>query len=209
MTITQVMCSRKYSISLWSLLQQSISKAAQKENSLKYILTCVIKGREGERVVRQRLEKIRNIAPVSEEELVICRHDELLLNVWKTTTEWETLRVGRRLLSAPLLSLPTNFAAGHITGTPACVQTTCITMSCRSHAPRDVPIGWESSSAQSITTAEPMGKARRRALVEDNHKHQPTAAAHISPHARRHVRPGAGSRPGAGKRPAPPSYLLE
>ena len=40
------------------------------KNALENVLTGVIKGREGEGIVCQRLEKIRDIAPVPKQELV-------------------------------------------------------------------------------------------------------------------------------------------
>lgn len=47
----------------------------------KNILTAVIKRGEGKGTVSQVLEEVRHVAPVPEEDLVRCRHGELLVKL--------------------------------------------------------------------------------------------------------------------------------
>lgn len=113
---------------------------------------------EREGIVSQGLDEIRNIAPVSKEDLICCWHAERLncllvseRRVWLNDKLW----VWVCALSLRLLS---NFAAGLITGTLACVQTTCVTMRAGSHAPKRC---WLADS--SIKGCQSRGRANHNA----------------------------------------------
>lgn len=108
-----------------------------------------------------------------------------------------------------LQSLFTNFAAGHITGTSACVQTTCIIMSRRSPAPNTMLIRWQLSTRLSVTS-QSQWESRGRALMNHNSHVQVQESTFLSTHGSTcKTEQARGSRPGPTVSPTPSNDLIK
>lgn len=157
-------------------------------------LTCVFEEREGEGVVSQRPQEVRDVASLPEE-LVRRWHVGRVKGCGtKTKTIDSNLRkkpdssgtstgvnfLWVRVCCRLLVTFSNNFAVGHITGTAACVQTTCMLISAETE-PSGIRQGWRHWAAQpSVKTTRPMTREGAGRL-RHNHNKPLVRREHIFP----------------------------
>lgn len=84
-----------------------------------------------------------------------------------------------RLCSRLLVTFSNNFAVGHITGTPACVQTTCMLIRAETEPP-GILLGWRHWAAQpSVKAARPMTREGAGRLRHNHNKPLVSSGAHF------------------------------
>lgn len=164
-------------------------------------LTCVFEEREGEGVVSQRPQEVRDVASLPEE-LVRRWHVGRVKGCGKKTKTIDSnlrkkpdssgtstgvnilwVRVCCRLL----VTFSNNFAVGHITGTAACVQTTCMLIRAETE-PSGILLGWRHWAAQPSVKPDGQWHARGRDVLGTTTTSLWIVGSTFSLHARPHVR---------------------